>query len=75
MMEHGFPFVSEHAREHRRMRQQYRQLVADIAAGDDARYLAFTAQRLVADWLIDHDLKADRSLAHHIARQRGSGGV
>jgi hemerythrin len=72
MVERDFPFATEHAREHRRTRQQFRQLVADISSGDDARYLAFTTQRLIADWLIDHDLKADRALAHHLQRQGSS---
>jgi hemerythrin len=70
MTETGFQFQVEHAREHRRMRQHYQQLAGEILAGADyARYLAFNCQRLVADWLIDHALKADRTLVHFL-RQR-----
>lgn len=70
MNERGFPARVEHAREHRRMRLFYHQFTAACEAGtDDARYLAFACQRLVADWLIDHSLKAEKALANFLLRR------
>lgn len=65
----GFPFLEEHAREHRRLRQSYH-LFAAMAADDaeDYRHLAFTCQRVVVDWLIDHALKSDRAFALYLQR-------
>lgn len=72
MNDAGFPARVEHSREHRRMRQFYHQFVAACDAGkDDRRYLAFSCQRFVADWVIDHSLKAEKALANFLLR-RGS---
>lgn len=70
MDESAYPLIKEHAREHRRLRQSYLQFAAAVGAGsEDFRHLAFTCQRLVADWLIDHALKSDRSFAAHLQRR------
>ena len=70
MEETNYPFMTEHAREHRRLRQSYQQFTAMAADGqEDFRYLAFTCQRMVADWLIDHALKADRALGIFLRRR------
>lgn len=67
MDESAFPFMIEHAREHRRLRQSYHQFATAVASGkDDFRYTAFTCQQIVADWLIDHAQKADRALANFL---------
>ncbi len=59
----GYAPLLEHAREHRRLRQSYRQFAAKVTSGaDDFRYLAFACQCVVADWLIDHAQKSDRAL-------------
>lgn len=72
MAAEAFPFMDEHAREHRRMRQSYHQFAVSAADDDeDFRYLAFTCQRLVADWLIDHALKSDRAFAVYLQRRNG----
>lgn len=71
MDEAGYPSMLEHAREHRRLRQSYQQFTASVAGGmDDFRYLAFTCQRIVVDWLIDHALKADRALGVFLQQGR-----
>jgi len=70
MEELGYPLMIEHAREHRRLRLSYQQFVALAAGGaDDFRYLAFTCQRVVADWLIDHAQKSDRALSNFLQRR------
>jgi hemerythrin len=64
MDEAGYPLLIEHAREHRRLRLSYQQFAARVDSGtDDYRYLAFSCQCIVADWLIDHAQKSDRALA------------
>ncbi len=69
MEEAGFPLTIQHAREHRRLRQSYQNFVALVAEGhEDFRYLAFTCQRLIADWLIDHAQKSDRPLSNFLQR-------
>ncbi|HEX8964091.1 MAG TPA: bacteriohemerythrin [Rhodocyclaceae bacterium] len=70
MDEAGYPLLLEHAREHRRMRQSYRQFVARFETDtDDYRYLAFACQCAVADWLIDHAQKSDRALSSFLQRK------
>jgi hemerythrin len=69
MEDAAFPFMVEHAREHRRLRQSFHQFAAAVAAGkEDFRYLAFNCQCVIADWLIDHAQKADRALGSYLAR-------
>jgi len=69
MDEANYPLYLEHAREHRRLRQSYQQFAAMANDGkEDFRYLAFTCQRVVADWLIDHAQKSDRALGVFLQR-------
>ncbi|MDD5250620.1 MAG: adenylate/guanylate cyclase domain-containing protein [Rhodocyclaceae bacterium] len=69
MEEAGYPLLLEHAREHRRLRLSYQQFAAKVAGGaDDYRYLAFSCQCVVADWLIDHAQKSDRALGNFLKR-------
>lgn len=69
MADADFPFLIEHAREHRRLRQSYHQFAVTAAdETQDFRHLAFVCQRDVADWLIDHGLKSDRRIAAHLDR-------
>lgn len=65
-----YPLLLQHAREHRRLRLSYQQLTARIAAGaDDFRYLAFSCQCTVVDWLVDHAQKSDRTLAGYLQQK------
>lgn len=66
----GYPARFDHARAHRRMRQHFHNLMAEVLEGkEDRRYLAFGCQRLVSDWLIDHALKDDRTLGVFLQRR------
>ena len=70
MDETAYPFIKEHAREHRRLRQSYHQFATAVGGeSEDFRHLAFSCQRIVADWLIDHALKSDRAFAAHLQRR------
>ncbi|MBI4987153.1 MAG: bacteriohemerythrin [Rhodocyclales bacterium] len=74
MEDAGYPHAPDHAREHRRLRQSYQQFAAMVSDGrEDFRYLAFTCQRLLADWLIDHAQKSDRTLGVFLLRTDGRG--
>jgi hemerythrin len=67
MQETHYPFIAVHLRQHRRFFESFQELQAEIAGGlDDPVYAGFRVKHLLADWLLNHILNADRHFALHV---------
>ena len=71
MMEDEYPFVDLHNRQHQRFFEYFGDLRRQIESRDEDKvYLAFRAKRLLADWLVNHILNADRHFGHYLNARR-----
>lgn len=71
MLEDEYPFTDLHNRQHQRFFEYFGDLRREIErGGEDTVYLAFRTKRLLADWLVNHILNADRHFGHYLNARR-----
>ena len=72
MQETRYPFLAEHMHQHRRFLEYLQQLGDEIRSeSENPVYLAFRIKLLLMDWTINHSIKTDRHLGHHLKSRSG----
>lgn len=72
MQETRYMFLAEHTHQHGRFLENLQQLSAEIRAeSENPVYLAFRIKLLLMDWTINHSIKTDRHLGHHLKSRSG----
>ena len=72
MQESRYVFAAEHIHQHRRFQENLRRLSDEIGSGsENPVYLAFRIKLLLMDWTINHSVKTDRHLGHHLKSRSG----
>jgi hemerythrin-like metal-binding protein len=72
MQESRYVFAAEHIHQHRRFQENLKRLSDEIGAGlENPVYLAFRIKLLLMDWTINHSIKTDRHLGHHLKSRSG----
>jgi len=72
MQESRYRFLAEHAHQHRRFHENLQRLSEEISAGtENPVYTAFRIKLLLMDWTINHSIKTDRHLGHHLKSRSG----
>jgi hemerythrin len=70
MLDHRYPFIDLHVRQHQRFFEFFAGLRREIETGEQDRvYLAFRVKHLLTDWLVNHILGADRHFSHFLLGQ------
>jgi len=71
MVEHQYPFLSEHRNQHTAYRNMVSELLSSLGSGGVQReYLSQRINRLMVEWLINHTIQIDRHLARFL-KERG----
>jgi hemerythrin len=72
MQESRYAFTAEHAGQHRRFEGNLHRLSEEIRSeSENPVYLAFRIKLLLMDWTINHSIKTDRHLGHHLKSRSG----
>lgn len=72
MQESRYAFLAEHARQHRLFQKNLKQLSEEIGSGSgNPVHLAFRIKLLLMDWTLNHSIKTDRHLGHHLKSRSG----
>ena len=72
MTESLYPFRSAHVQQHRRFEENLARLSDEIGAEtENPVYMAFRIKLLLMDWIINHSIKTDRHLGHHLKSRSG----
>jgi hemerythrin len=72
MQESHYAFAAEHAHQHRRFEENLRHLSDEIGGGsENPVFMAFRIKLLLMDWTINHSIKTDRHLGHHLKSRSG----
>jgi hemerythrin len=72
MQESRYAFIGEHSHQHRRFHENLKRLSEEIGSGsENPVYLAFRIKLLLMDWTINHSIKTDRHLGHHLKSRSG----
>jgi hemerythrin-like metal-binding protein len=72
MQESRYRFLSEHDHQHRRFLRNLERLSEEILSEtENSVYLAFRIKLLLMDWTINHSVKTDRHLGHHLKSRSG----
>jgi hemerythrin len=72
MQEAHYAFRAEHDHQHRRFQENLAHLSEEIQAEtENPVYLAFRIKLLLMDWTINHSIKTDRHLGHHLKSRSG----
>ncbi len=72
MQESRYAFAAEHSHQHRRFQENLRHLSEEIGSeSENPVYLAFRIKLLLMDWTINHSIKTDRHLGHHLKSRSG----
>ena len=72
MQESRYAFMAEHTHQHRRFLENLKQLSEEIGSeSENPVYLAFRIKLLLMDWTINHSIKTDRHLGHHLKSRSG----
>ena len=72
MQEARYAFLAEHCHQHRRFQENLARLSGEIRSEtENPVYLAFRIKLLLMDWTINHSVKTDRHLGHHVRSRSG----
>ncbi len=72
MQESRYAFHAEHTHQHGRFLDNLQRLTDEIASeAENPVYLAFRIKLLLMDWTINHSIKTDRHLGHHLKSRSG----
>lgn len=72
MHESRYAFLAEHTHQHRRFIGNLKCLSEEIASeAENPVYMAFRIKLLLMDWTINHSIKTDRHLGHHLKSRSG----
>lgn len=72
MQESRYVFTAEHCHQHRRFQENLKRLSDEIGSeSENPVYLAFRIKLLLMDWTINHSIKTDRHLGHHLKSRSG----
>ena len=67
MARHAYPFLAEHAREHRNLAGFLARLRSEVQSGHHSKqFLAFQVQVFLLDWFASHSTGTDRHLARFL---------
>ncbi len=71
MLEHQYPFITEHKTQHVAYRNSINHLLCDLEIHREKReYLAVKINQLMIEWLVNHTIQIDRHLARYL-KERG----
>jgi hemerythrin len=72
MQESRYVFLSEHLHQHQRFRQNLSRLSETIESEtENPVCMAFRIKLLLMDWTVNHSIKTDRHLGHHLRSRSG----